>query len=230
VKRLLDEGGSVFERDLLGALREERPSPELLARMQHGLGIASGAAAAGAGATAATFAWAKLALAGLAAVGLAVGASVALRQQAPPDALAVAPTLKPVPVRVEASKAVPGPVPVAVSDLAVADEESAEKEVAAPVRARPAASVTVDLRDEIRLLDQARAAVRAGNGSEALALLGKYNRRYPRGQFRQEAQVLRVEALEQSGQKEAAAELGKQFVAAHPESPHVERVERVTGQ
>jgi hypothetical protein len=38
-----------------------------------------------------------------------------------------------------------------------------------------------------------------------------------------------VEALEQSGRKKAAVELGKKFVAAHPESPHVERVERVTG-
>jgi outer membrane protein assembly factor BamD (BamD/ComL family) len=79
------------------------------------------------------------------------------------------------------------------------------------------------------LLDQARAAVRAGEANEALALLAKYNRRYPRGQFRQEAQVLRVAALELGGNKKAAVELGKKFVAAHPESPHVERVERVTG-
>jgi hypothetical protein len=38
-----------------------------------------------------------------------------------------------------------------------------------------------------------------------------------------------VEALKQSGNQQAAVALGKKFVAAHPESPHVERVERVTG-
>ncbi len=225
MKRLLDEGGSSFERDLLSALSDERPSPELLARMQQGLGIASGATTA---AAAATFGWAKLAFAGLAAAGLAVGAAVVLRHPAEPAPPTIAPSLKPVPAKVEAPALQPGPEPVSVTDLAVVPEEA--QEPAAPSRPRPAASVTVDLKEEIRLLDQARAAVRGGQGSEALAVLAKYNRRYPRGQFRQEAQVLRVEALEQSGQKKAAAELGKQFVAAHPESPHVERVERVTGQ
>jgi outer membrane protein assembly factor BamD (BamD/ComL family) len=94
---------------------------------------------------------------------------------------------------------------------------------------RPAPSASGDLREEIRLLDQARAAVRTGANLQALKLLEKYERRYPRSQFRQEAQVLRVEALARSGQKQAAAALGKKFVAEHPESPHVERVQAVTG-
>jgi outer membrane protein assembly factor BamD (BamD/ComL family) len=85
------------------------------------------------------------------------------------------------------------------------------------------------LREEIRLLDQARAAVRAGTFEQGLKLLERYDRRFPRGQFRQEAQVLRVEALERSGKKDAAFVLGKKFLAEHPESPHVERVESVTG-
>lgn len=217
MKRLLDEGGTEFESSLLSALREEKPSPELVARMQQGLGLS--AAATTGTATAASVGWVKAALVGLAAVGLAGVAYTTLRSKE--TTAVVLPSVKPVPVKVEAPAAAePRPVPVA--DLAVATDP-------APAKPRPVASVAPDLREEIRLLDEVRSAVRAGDGSQALALLGKYARRYPRGQFRQEAQVLRVEALEQSGNKQAAVALGKKFVAAHPESPHVERVERVTG-
>jgi len=217
MKRLMDEGSTSFEQSLLSAMANERPSPELVARMEQGLGIAaSGGAAATAGGVAA---WAKLAVVGLVAAGLAGVAAVELRSA---DGPAVAPpTVKPVPVKVEAPVAA-APTPVAVTDLALQDDPT-------PARPRPAASGTPDLREEIRLLDQARAAVRAGEANEALSLLAKYNRRYPRGQFRQEAQVLRVEALKESGHEEAAVKLGKKFVAQHPESPHVERVERATG-
>jgi TolA-binding protein len=217
MKRLIDEGASPFETSLISALRDERPSSDLVARMQEGLGIA--AASGGAAATAGAFGWAKLAVVGLVAAGLAgVGISELRSASAP---AAAPPTVKPVPAKVEAPQPAT-PAPVAVSELAVQNEP-------APARPRPAPSGAADLKEEIRLLDQARAAVRAGESNEALAVLAKYNRRYPRGQFRQEAQVLRVEALEQAGNKKAAVELGKKFVAAHPESPHVERVERVTG-
>jgi TolA-binding protein len=218
MKRLLEEGGSDFERSLLGSLTNEKPSPELVARMQQGLGIATtGAGAAAAGSAI----WAKLGVVGLVAAGLVgVGSYDRVTQVEP---VAAPPPVKPVPVEVQAAEA-PAPTPVAVEDLAVQSQSEAT-----PVRTRPAASTTVDLREEIQLLDRARAAVRAGEPNEALSLLAKYDRRYPRGQFRQEAQVIRVEALEQSGRKKAAVELGKKFVAAHPESPHVERVERVTG-
>jgi len=219
MRRLLDDGGTDFESSLLSALREEKPSPELVARMQQGLGLSS--AATGTAAAASSVGWLKVALVGLAAVGLAGVAITGLKSANAPAA--VLPAVKPVPVKVEAP-VTPEPKPVSVSELAVAQAEEP-----APSKPRPVASVAPDLREEIRLLDQARSAVRAGDGSQALALLAKYARRYPRGQFRQEAQVLRVEALEQSGNKQAAVALGKKFVAAHPESPHVERVERVTG-
>jgi TolA-binding protein len=216
MKRLMDEGSTSFEQSLLSAMANERPSPELVARMQQGLGIAASSGAAAAGGVAG---WVKLTVVGLVAAGLAGVAAVELRSAQAP---AVAPpTVKPVPVKMEAPVAA-APTPVAVTDLALQDDPT-------PARARPAASGTADLREEIRMLDQARAAVRAGEANEALALLAKYNRRYPRGQFRQEAQVLRVEALKESGHEEAAVKLGKKFVAQHPESPHVERVERATG-
>ena len=67
-----------------------------------------------------------------------------------------------------------------------------------------------------------------GAARTRLKLLARYRQQYPAGQFRQEALVLRVEALELAGKPEAAQALGKRFLSDHPESPHAERVERVT--
>jgi TolA-binding protein len=221
MKRLLDDTGTDFEHSLLSALRNEKPSPELVARMQRGLGLGLGTAATGSAATASSVGWIKVSLVGLATLGLAGVAYVALRSS--PSPTVGPPSVRPAPAKVE-SVVTLEPKPVVVAELAVAPAEDR-----VPARVRPAGSVAPDLREEIRLLDQARSAVRAGEGSQALALLAKYGRRYPRGQFRQEAQVLRVEALKLSGNQQAAVALGRKFVAAHPESPHVERVERATG-
>jgi hypothetical protein len=225
MKRLLDDTGTDFEHSLLSALRDEKPSPELVARMQQGLGLRT--AAAGSAATASSVGWIKVSLVGLATLGLAGVAYVALRSS--PSPTVGPPSVRPAPAKVETLVTL-APKPVAVAELAVAPAENrAPAEDRMPARVRPAGSVAPDLREEIRLLDQARSAVRAGEGSQALALLTRYSRRYPRGQFRQEAQVLRVEALKLSGNQQAAVALGKKFVAAHPESLHVERVERATG-
>lgn len=85
-----------------------------------------------------------------------------------------------------------------------------------------------DLKREIRMLDQARNAVRNGESALALDLLRSYDQRFPRGAFRQEVAVLRVEALERRGERDRANDLARKFVAENPDSPHVERVERVT--
>jgi hypothetical protein len=225
MKRLLDESGTDFEHSLLSALRDEKPSPELVARMQQGLGL--GTTATSTAATASSVGWLKSTVVGLAVVGLSGAAYVALRTSpsspSSPSPTPIAPAVAPVVAAVET------PVPAEPKRVPVAAPEVREPPDRAPARPRPVASVAPDLREEIRLLDQVRSAVRAGEGSQALALLAKYGKRYPRGQFRQEAQVLRVEALKLSGNQEAAVALGKKFVAAHPDSPHVERVERATG-
>jgi hypothetical protein len=89
------------------------------------------------------------------------------------------------------------------------------------------ATAPADLREQMRLLDRARAALRAGEPRRALAELALYSERYPRGAFGQEATVLRVEALKQSGQDARAAALAREFVTRHADSPHVDRVSRV---
>ena len=56
-----------------------------------------------------------------------------------------------------------------------------------------------NLREEIRLLDLARSAVKSQKPQEALASLDVYSLRFPAGAFRQEASMLRMQALAERG-------------------------------
>ena len=60
------------------------------------------------------------------------------------------------------------------------------------MEAPPAASSS--LAAELALLDEARAALRAGDPARALSLLDRYGREIPRGQLTREAAMLRAEA------------------------------------
>jgi hypothetical protein len=211
-ERMLDGDGSSFERELLGSLVKERPGRALSRRMRQGLVLSGVLTSAKLGMAS----W--VVIAGFVTAGATVGAVALTRGMPEVAAPVVAPKVElPRAPKVEAAPAVEAPVAPA--------PEAVMKPSSVPA---PAAS-SGDLREEIALLDQARAAVRGGSGEKALALLALYQKRFPRGEFRQEVTVLRIEALAGTGQGEAAATLGKKFLAAHPESPHAERIERLIG-
>lgn len=215
MKRLLDDGGTPFERALLGAAAREIPTPMLERRMRRALGI-------GIIATSAKLAMALVPVAAIAFF----AADIGLRSSAPQEnaTVAVAPKETPAP----APRNVVNP-PSETSPVRVVDAPKVQVAPAAqPVRRAERVTTANDLKAEIRLLDQARAAVRNGSSAAALALLRSYDQRYPRGAFRQEVAVLRVEALERRGERDRATDLARKFVAENPDSPHVERVERVT--
>jgi TolA-binding protein len=221
-KRLLDGDGTAFERALLGAIAAERPSRDLHRNMRLGIGLVG----VGAIAKAASANWSQLVLAGVVVAGLVTGGAVVAKRDAElerPGTVAPAPAPAPLPVA-------DAPKPAAVEPIPVAAPAPEVPETAAPVRratGEPKAAPVSDIREEIRLLDQARSAVRSGANAKALRALAKYEQKFPRGQFRQEVQVLRMEALKQSGEEQRAATLAKKFLAEHPNSPHVERVEGV---
>jgi TolA-binding protein len=114
-------------------------------------------------------------------------------------------------------------VPVEDLTLELDDEQS-------PTTSRFAPQKRVDLSFEIRMLDQARTALRANNPTQAIALLGQYLKRYPKGAFRQEAAVLRIEALAVAGSRGRAASEAARFIAKNPRSPHVEKLKRLLGE
>jgi hypothetical protein len=103
--------------------------------------------------------------------------------------------------------------------------------VATPaVTARETPSIAASdakLRDEIRLLDRARAALRMRSPQQALQELKLYFEGHPRGMLEPEAAVLRIEALRETGDREKAAAASREFLARHPDGPLADRVRRL---
>jgi TolA-binding protein len=210
-KRLLAGDATDFERNLLDAVRKERPAPVLEEGIRRALGLPEAVVTT----TKTTLlTWGKATLLGVVTAGGLAAGTLALQGEQPAPALAAA---QKVDTAARPSPLEPEPAPAEVQPPPE------------PKRAtRPATSSAArDLREEIRLLDQVRAALSSGSHRRALSLLSAHAERFPRGTFRQEAGVLRMEALDRSGDKARARALATKFLADHPKSPHVERVRRI---
>ncbi|HET7545758.1 MAG TPA: hypothetical protein VFK05_38080 [Polyangiaceae bacterium] len=88
----------------------------------------------------------------------------------------------------------------------------------APVHSAPAS-----LSDELSALKVASSALSAGDAKAALAALDRYDRVLKGQKLRAEATLLRLEALSQAGQAQAASALARRFVEQNPGSPLVDR-------
>jgi hypothetical protein len=218
-------GATDLERRLLSAAAAERPSDEMTRQMRLALGFTAVAApvtavAAPVSAAAATKVVAAKSISGwLAACTLAAavtaGGGIAMWR------FSGTPT-PPTPPR-EAPAAVATPVVTAPEAPAPAVAASR----VAHRRRAVAAPASNDLRDEIALVDAARASLEAGAPERALVLLRRYAASYPAGTFRPEAAVLRIESLAATGRHDEARALARDFVARHPASPLSERMARL---
>lgn len=205
--RLSVAGATDLERRLLVAGAGELPPPELTARMARGLGLATRAAPAVPPARPA-LPWPAIssAVMGVALTVAVIGWSRDHHPAPPAPAPAVARITAP-------------PAPAVAPDAPPPAE---------PVRHRRRASATTgpaDLRAEIALIDAARTAVSDGGDARALALLARHDATFPDGAFRPEAAALRIQALAHLGQHDRARALGRAFIAAHPDSPLIARVQ-----
>jgi hypothetical protein len=230
---------SDFERQLLEAAGSEVPPPELVLGMRQALGFGSLSLppAAAIGAKSSAVGWVSASV-----VVAVLGAGAALWQfsRAEPAPLSPRPALAAPTVEAPlAGAANPAAGEAAPASAAPANEgpgaAAAAAAEASPSAARAKAAVSSpsdakrDLREEIELIDAARAAVARRAPDSALESLRRYFTNYPRGAFTPEAQVLRIEALEQSGRHAQALPLANAFLARHPDSPLAERVERSVG-
>jgi hypothetical protein len=93
-----------------------------------------------------------------------------------------------------------------------------------------APSGSSDIREQIRLIDEARSAVAAHDAASGLRTLDQYRSKFPGGALDQEAAVLRIEALDQRGDHAQAAAMARAFLARNPASAHAKRLERIAGQ
>ena len=77
-------------------------------------------------------------------------------------------------------------------------------------------------------MEAVRAAIRQRNSAGAFAALNAYEKSYPRGKFRHEVPILRIEALAIES-PEAARTLARDFLERHPNSPLATRLRNAVG-
>jgi hypothetical protein len=185
-KPLLREGASDFERQLLSAVRRERPSPQLRSRMRYTLGLTGPIAWAGSVkamlSTLASKGVISVAVVGLVAAGVVGVRSMHSDRDAPGAVRDAAPAVA------VATPASPAGLPLPISSPVAAPA------VEQPAPAPEQTAGNRELREEILLLDQVRAALQRGSGASALEQLDVYRQRFPSGILSREAAQLRQQA------------------------------------
>lgn len=194
-KRLLTQGATDFERQLLSSVMNERPSALLRSRMQRGLGLV-GPLAWASNVKAMFSSLGSQATVGVAALGVVAAGAI--------GAVSVSPTW-------DVATGTRDPVSeVTTVEAAPPAEPAAEAEVVSPaalelpvadVETLPAAGSSSQLRDEIALLDAARAALQQGSRKRALESLNEYQARFPDGILERESRLLRRHATRESGRR-----------------------------
>jgi TolA-binding protein len=106
----------------------------------------------------------------------------------------------------------------------VASDPSTESKFVETKPSAEATSGSGDLRLELVELDGARRATESGRPSEALTRLDDYASKFPVGKLREEAMVLRIEALHASGDRTNAEKLARRFLRESPNTPYAARV------
>lgn len=118
------------------------------------------------------------------------------------------------------ASAVPGTLPPAP---AAAPRASS---AASPGDAAPARNAS-GLAPELDVLDRARAALAAHDPAGARAALEEYQRRFPQGSMREEAELASIETLVSSGDTAGAHDAALRFLAAHPSSTYGARIRAI---
>ena len=242
----LAKTGTDVERLLLAAGADEGPDDESVRRAAAVLGIVPRAALVAATLGAAQrasqaskwvslFTWGSASVAGVAAIAVAShmvhpvpGAAVTGAQVA---RTAVAPDALPSPSMptLAGSSASPSPLARAVAPTGaptVTPTGAPIVEARSPIRPLASAvpGAAARLREQAQLLDAARTLLALGDAPGALARVGDYDRRFPSGSLREEALLLRIEALASTGDRGAASNLARGFLRSYPESVHAARV------
>jgi hypothetical protein len=245
LKRLIDEVDSDLARAVLSSGRTASSNPARRKQVLAALGVGLVITTSNKLSIAALSTWQKVALiGGVACVG--AGGAMTYTQLVAEPAAIVAPTRTgPMGVSevtsLEATIAAPVEVPLGQGAAASEQTGAAAIEVVEPgsspaaagPRSASAGRTTSDkpsekssVKAELVLLEQARAALHGGNANAALQLLSRYGERYPRGNLRLEAEVLRVEALASAGRTSEAARLADRLLARNPKSVVASRLRR----
>lgn len=232
-RRLLEESESTLERAILGAGSSFPDTAMARTRTLTALGLV-GSTVLSAGSASASlfeyFSWLKLlAISAIGAVAVPLGYFSLQSHEHGEASVASAPAA----FGVELAPVLEGAAPVEAAwkaESSSKDSAPAQPPALAPGLDRTArtsprdGASSVPLALELAALERARSALLTGSASEALSLLDAYGRSYPRGRLRLEAEVLRIDALFQSGQTGAAQKRAQVFLERHSKSVLASRV------
>lgn len=155
---------------------------------------------------------------------------VAVSRPSPTRSAVVSPPVATLP---PTSTVEPAPAPetpsVSVTTLLDAPKPAFNSPVEHASAAKPTASTEPatkggDLRLEVAALDRVRRTTEDGRPLDALALLDEYVAKFPKGQLREEALALRIEALQANGDQAGAERLAEQLLRSSPDTPYAARV------
>ena len=241
--RFRDGGGGELERLVIDSVRDEGPSSRARRRVEVAIGLGAAistttATTSALGASVKTGAGVALGKwIAIAAVTAAAGAgaaayveggipgrhpaqqasSAARVQPAAPPVTAVARTAPPV--------VTPDPVvPSAEPETSVAPPPPPPAPVSTPV---PSAAPALTLAEQLQLLDEAHAALNAGDTTRALSLLDRYDREARKPALAPEVMALRVEIYARRGDRTSAARLATQFLSVYGDRPEAQRVRSI---
>jgi hypothetical protein len=251
-QRLKDKYAGTFEGEVLGSARVDVPSGRARRRTLVTLGLATTATGLPVATTAAAGAKAVASVGiGVAVkwgtIGIAVGALTLggirtapgwLGPRAARPALTMnrkVPALSPPSVEVTHKAEQKTPPTVVEENIGVEDGASrtpsvlAQRDLPHPAspRVEPALLET-HLEEEVSLLDRARQALKT-QPDRTLELIGDYLQRFPAGELRPEAMVLRIDALVRGKQRKVAEAFANDFLSRYPRSPHTKRIRALMG-
>lgn len=229
-RRLLDDGATDAEAELLRAARSYRVSDQV---------HASTLAAVAAAASPSVSAWriTRGRVAGILSCGIAIGVLSWLSLRATQSSQS--PEAMSSPVAISAPPAVEAPLSVPAVESAFAEIPSM------PVSALPSSAPSAnpnpntknapprvvddgeELAAELAGLDRAKRTLEAGDATAALRLLDAHRVRFREGRLVPEAMALRVQALVAAGQRANAEKLGSEFLKSYPTSPLIARVRKL---
>jgi hypothetical protein len=121
----------------------------------------------------------------------------------------------------------PTPTPIPIPDP-VPDPIPTLTPTAVPIPTAPTVPSASTADNEVKLLDDALAAVRT-SPDRALLICNEHARRYPNGEFAQEREVIAIEALVKLGRQREAEQRARRFEARYPGSSHQRRIETLIG-
>jgi hypothetical protein len=241
-ERLIEQG-TEFDRELLASARLDAGSDggrkRAVVAMAAVLSTTATAATTGAsvgGISAGVLVkWVGVAVVtvGVASASVRVGSNLASTRSATSSTNGAAvrhgagPSSLPVPNRDREPGATAAAMPLASTAAVTPPTAKAEARASSgPSRNLPARWVPPDLEAEVAALGAARAALGGNDAPTALRALDAYDRAFPLGVLSDEATVLRIEALAERSDPNAAI-LSERFVAAHPASPYAGRLRSI---